>query len=72
MSLLQSFYELVVVIKVWEMRGFDEQKLESISRIEKEVKKTFKDWQWWKRESMIREAKALKRVVYKILRRFGL
>jgi|APSaa5957512622_1039677.scaffolds.fasta_scaffold20952_2 glycosyltransferase involved in cell wall biosynthesis len=72
LSLLQSFYELVTVVKVWELRKFDEQEVESIEVVERKLKTAFKDWKWWKRETVIREAKIVKRLANKFLRRFSL
>jgi glycosyltransferase involved in cell wall biosynthesis len=71
LSLLQSFYELVTVVKVWELRKFDTQKVESIEAVEKKLKHAFKDWKWWKRESIIREAKIVKRLANKLLRKLS-
>lgn len=72
LSLLQAFYELVTVVKVWELRKFDKQEVESIEVVEKKLKKAFSDWKWWKRESVIREARVVKRLTNKLLRRLKL
>lgn len=72
LSLLQAFYELVTVAKVWELRKFDKQEVKSIESVERKLKKSFKDWKWWRREVIIKEAKIIKRLGNKILRRLNL
>jgi len=72
-SLLQAFYEMVVVLKVWEMKQFKEEKIDRVGRVEKESKKILKTWYWWKRELKIKQTgNKLKQAWHKSLRKLGL
>jgi glycosyltransferase involved in cell wall biosynthesis len=73
LSLLQAFYSLVVVLKVWEMNQFPEEKTEGLVKLEKEMKKNLGSWQWWKRELKIKaSSNRAKRWWHKSLRKLGL
>lgn len=49
LSLLQSFSELVLYLRVWEVQGFSGQKI-SKSEISSELGKSVKDLKWWIRK----------------------
>ncbi|MFH1280361.1 MAG: glycosyltransferase family 2 protein [Candidatus Beckwithbacteria bacterium] len=73
LSLLQSFYELVVVIKIWEMDKFKSENPEVMKKVEKEGKKLSKAFKWWKRELKIKETgNQVVKIWNKSLRKFGL
>jgi len=74
LSLLQAFYELVVVAKAWERKKFEKEKnLELIKNIEHEAGKAVKNWHWWKNELEIKKSSNLvKKTWLKGLRKLGL
>lgn len=49
LSLLQSFSELILYLRIWETQGFSEQKI-SGGEIKSEFKKSIKDLGWWIRK----------------------
>jgi len=49
LSLLQSFSQLVLYLKVWEKQGFSDKNLEK-SEIKNELNKTVSDLRWWLRK----------------------
>ena len=51
LSLLQSFSELVLYLKVWEKQGFNEKNLEK-SEIKGELNKGIYDVKWWLRKKL--------------------
>jgi glycosyltransferase involved in cell wall biosynthesis len=55
LSLLQAFYELIVVVKVWEMNKFKTEEGEFLGQVEKQSKRLAKTYNWWKREIKIKE-----------------
>ena len=55
LSLLQAFYELVVVVKIWEMDKFKPEEGKVLRRVEKQGKVLQKVFKWWKRELKIKE-----------------
>ena len=55
LSLLQAFYELVVVVKIWEMNKFKPEEAEILRKVEKQGKVLQKAFKWWKRELKIKE-----------------
>jgi glycosyltransferase involved in cell wall biosynthesis len=73
LSLLQAFYELIVVVKVWEMNKFKTEEGEFLGQVEKQSKHLAKTYNWWKRELKIKETgnQAVK-VWNKGLRKLGL
>jgi glycosyltransferase involved in cell wall biosynthesis len=73
LSLLQAFYELIVVIKIWEMNKFKTEEGEFLGQVEKQSKHLAKTYNWWKRELKIRETgNQVVRVWNKGLRKLGL
>ncbi len=73
LSLLQAFYELVVVIKVWELYKFKDEEIDVLKQVKKEGVKVLKSFNWWKRELKINQtANQLKRSWYKGLRKLGI
>jgi len=72
LSLLQAFYELVVVIKVWELHKFKDEETDVLKQVKKEGVKVLKSFNWWKRELKINQtANQLKKTWYKGLRKLG-
>jgi len=72
LSLLQAFYELVVVIKVWEIYKFKDEESDVLKQVKKEGIRVLKSFNWWKKELKIRESgNKLKRNWYKGLRKLG-
>ncbi|MEA3355695.1 MAG: glycosyltransferase family 2 protein [Patescibacteria group bacterium] len=72
LSLLQSFYELVVVIKIWEINKFKPENPEVMKKVEKEGKKIQKVFKWWKRELKIKETESqVIKIWNKSLRKLG-
>lgn len=71
LSLLQSFYEFIVVVKVWEKNKFVEIESNDIkNEVEDFLYDKLKDWKWWKKEIKIRLTKnPLKKIKLKILRK---
>ena len=55
LSLLQAFYELIVVMKVWEMNKFKTEEGEFLGQVEKQSKRLAKTYNWWRRELKIKE-----------------
>lgn len=53
LSLLQATSELIVYLKVWQAENFLEQAI-SAGEIEGEIKKTFKETDWWLKEIAIK------------------
>ena len=49
LSLLQSFSQFVLYLKVWEKQGFSDKNLEK-SEIKNELNKTVSDLRWWLRK----------------------
>lgn len=72
LSLLQAFYELVVVVRIWELNKFKVEKNITIKQIEKIGKETLTNWSWWKRELEIKETgNKMVKVWNKSLRKLG-
>ena len=76
LSLLQAFYELVVVAKAWEAKNFEKDRNNSnnlIIKTENEVGKILKNWHWWKCELKIKKSSNfIKKTWLKGLRKLGL
>lgn len=71
LSFLQAFYELVVILKVWEVNQFRQEKIE-LKEVEEEFKKGFGNWKWWKEEEKIKQAKSkIEESFYKGKRKLG-
>ena len=51
LSLLQSFSELVLYLRVWEKQGFEEKNLGK-SEIKTELNKAIYDVKWWLRKKL--------------------
>jgi glycosyltransferase involved in cell wall biosynthesis len=70
-SLLQSFSALVTFIKIWEADGFQELTSENTqSKIEKELKKIHREFDYWILTSKINQAKdPLTKLLYRIKRK---
>ncbi len=54
LALLQAFYSLVVVAKVWESEGFKDQDL-PLSNIQKELSRAHKEVSYWEKTSQLQE-----------------
>ncbi|MFC1627027.1 glycosyltransferase family 2 protein [Patescibacteria group bacterium] len=72
LAMLQGFYELIVVIKVWEMDKFRQEEIDLVKEVEKQGKNILASWNWWKRELKIKETgNKLKQGWHKGLRKLG-
>lgn len=70
LSKLMSFYQLIVLLKVWEREGFKDEGENILGSAEKEFKNTQKDLAYWLLSAKIVETKnPLKKVLYKLIRR---
>jgi glycosyltransferase involved in cell wall biosynthesis len=74
-SLMQSFYEMLVVIKAMENVEFEIENAnpdDLNKEIKKQLKQGVKNWKWWKNELKIRTTKnPLKKTVLKVGRKIG-
>lgn len=69
LSLLQSFSEMVIYVKLWQKQKFKKRKI-SILEVESEFAKVYKDISWWLDESKIRTSKSFfKKIWLKIERK---
>ena len=72
LSMLQAFYELVVVVKIWEKDKFKPEEAEVLKKVEKQGKVLQKAFKWWKRELKIKETgNQIVKVYNKGLRKLG-
>jgi glycosyltransferase involved in cell wall biosynthesis len=71
LSILQAFYQFVVVVKVWEMNGFSEQNVE-FKQLKSELKEGMKKLKWWSSEIKIKESKRVKKLWLKVKRKVNL
>lgn len=69
LSLLQSFYMVVVFAKVWERQGFEEADVK-IENIEKEFKILGKEFYYWILTEKLHSAKSpIKKIIHKVKRK---
>lgn len=68
-SLLQSFSELVVYLKVWQSQKFEEQYVE-LSEVNREVKKSYREFAWWVVTKKDEKSPFPIRLLHRILSRF--
>ncbi len=54
LSLLQAFSELIVYLKVWEMKGFKEENI-NLNDVTSLIDKQSKDYKYWKADSDFKE-----------------
>lgn len=71
LSLLQSFSELVVYLKVWESRNFPEQSV-NVKEVVSEFKKSYHEIKWWEKEIEIINSKGMKTLIHKAARKLEL
>ncbi len=71
LSILQAFYEFIVVLKAWELNGFPDSKSQlDPARVLQEIESETKHWQWWKWEDKIQQtSNRLKRFFLKAFRK---
>ncbi|MBI2420753.1 MAG: glycosyltransferase family 2 protein [Candidatus Levybacteria bacterium] len=71
LSLLMSFYHLLVVAVIWEKKGFEEIEVSDFNtEIKKEFKKSYKDLLFWINNERLKAIKSpLRRTVYRIFRK---
>ncbi|MBI2066325.1 glycosyltransferase family 2 protein [Candidatus Woesebacteria bacterium] len=67
LSLLQAFSELIVYLKVWQAEKFLEQAI-STKEIEAEMRRTFKETNWWLKEISIKSKGFVASLPTRILR----
>ena len=72
LAFLQAFYQLVVVLKIWEKNKFVEEKIENpIDSTAKEIKYLKHSWIWWVWENKIKQQPQYK-VFFKLIRKIKL
>ncbi|MGI5828170.1 MAG: glycosyltransferase family 2 protein [Patescibacteria group bacterium] len=72
LSLLQAFYQLVILAKIWEKDDFSEKET-NLNSIETEFENAAHDFKWWKSELKIRESKnSAEKLKLKLLRKANL
>ena len=71
LSILQAFYMELVILKVWEQKGFEEvNSADFIKNVEKEFLKVSKESKYWIFSSFIDESKnTLSKIALKIKRK---
>lgn len=74
LSLLMSFYHLLIIATVWEKRGFEEIKISDFSaEIKKEFKESYKDLLFWISSEKLKAIKnPFKKTMYRIFRKLRL
>lgn len=72
LSLLQAFYAEIIFVKIWEKNGFKEENpVNFLFLLQKEVKKLQKEFKYWLLTSAITESRdPLKKLFYRITRKF--
>lgn len=72
LSLLQAFYSEIIFVKIWEKKGFKEENpVNFLLLLQKEVKKLQKEFKYWFLTSLIGESRnPLKKLFYRIIRKF--
>jgi (heptosyl)LPS beta-1,4-glucosyltransferase len=71
LSLLQSFSELVLYLKLWQESQFVDRKI-TLEEISEVIASKKKEWRWWTYEAKIRDSNILLKVWLKFVRRIGL
>ncbi len=73
LSLLMSFYHLVIVANIWEKKGLEKFDNENIAaELEKEVNKSYKDMSFWITNEKIKKiSNPIKKIFYKIHRKIS-
>lgn len=69
-SLLLSFSEAIVYLKVWQSEKFLEQAI-TLPEIDKELTDSFKETKWWVYESKIKKENFLRSIPLKVLRKLN-
>lgn len=71
LSLLMSFYHLLIIATVWEKKGFEKIEISNIDReINTEFKKSYKDLVFWIHNERLKSIKnPFKRIVYKVFKK---
>ncbi|NMC36446.1 glycosyltransferase family 2 protein [Candidatus Beckwithbacteria bacterium] len=74
LALLQAFYELVVVLKVWELKKFDTTyEKKTLATVQTQTTTIAKDFYWWIKEVAINKAaNPLQKLNLKVKRKIGL
>lgn len=70
-SLLQSFSELIVVLKVWQLQGFEDKHVPLRSMI-KEMRNIEKDSHYWQADARINQTRGVKVIAQRVKRKFKL
>lgn len=71
LSLLQSFSELVVYLKVWEAHGFNEQSFNE-NELSREFKNSYHELKWWQKDIQIKNSSGVKSFIHKAARKLDL
>lgn len=71
LSLLMSFYHLLIIATVWEKRGFEKIEVTNIeSEVKEEFRKSHKDLLFWINNEKLKKIKnPLKKIAYKIYKK---
>lgn len=69
LSLLQSFSELVIYLKLWQKTKFEKKKI-SLKSIELGFKNTYKLFSWWFFESKIKKSSGISKLWLRIKRKY--
>ncbi len=69
LSLLQAFSELVLYLKIWQEEKFLGQQF-SLPEVDKEIKKTIGEYNWWSTESLISSKNLFSSFFLRIKRKF--
>jgi glycosyltransferase involved in cell wall biosynthesis len=72
LSILQSFYEFLVVVKLWEAHKFKPDTTVSIDEVKEVIGKNIQDWKWWQHEQALKSADPFKKQLIKAQRKLGL
>lgn len=70
LSFLQSFYEVIVIMKQWEIEGFKEKKQNLATR--RALKQFVNDLQYWIDDYEIDRSKGFKKALLRIKRKIGI
>lgn len=70
LALLQSFSELVLYLKLWQVSGFVETEISS-DEVNRQLIKAATDYRWWHYEAKIRNGNFVQALLNKIKRKLG-
>jgi (heptosyl)LPS beta-1,4-glucosyltransferase len=72
LSLLQSFYELLVILKIWEMNGFKQEQIK-LNELETMFHAEFVQKQYWQCDTVLKQSNShIKKIIWRFKRKFHL